>query len=523
MYWSEAGKTGDIHRSGLGPFYEARYDHSHTVNFPPAGQDNAHWFYRGERAGTFADPKGAGEVTYVGAIHRNPTIGTLYKVKMLGVVMPFPVGATDNEYWSYQGESGGTFSSFKRLGEPAYKGAIYRGDRGAFMWDLYASKVDGPTSAGETPFPPPGEENTWWKPAGKSCSLTASTPTSVNEFNERVPAGGYLDIQSLINRVPSNKASTLLSGVRAPVLELRSKEGDYVVRSANLLDEKRGDIVGDIVLVTRKDGAAWSLINTPTHKGMLMGDVKGEQRWIEHKDDDTDKVDFISLPDEPVSAKASSDAATDCAGNYIVDVLAGYSRSADAFVGNSVAYGLAQMESANLGLRNSNIGVRLRLAAAVTIEQDYGVTTETLDLVESLFLSAANESGADVVAAYFYPHAGSTAGGWGYLGGNFTVNQADNPNVFRHEVGHNAGGSHCSDGVIGKYKFGFARLNTTPTRKTFMCGNNTPFYSSPRVLDEGGQPRGDGGTADMARTWSERAPAMSGYRKVLSYPEGTIP
>ncbi|WP_434651670.1 hypothetical protein J3P96_14015 [Pseudomonas sp. R3-56] len=520
MYWSEAGKAGDIHRSGSsGPFFEARFDNSNQANFPQVGFDNDYWLYRGRYAGTFADPISGADITYIGAVHLNRENRLLFKSKVASrYSRGFPAGAVDDENWSYQGEHAGTFSDPKRLGSPAYVGAIYSDYLGS-QYNLYASRIDGPTSAsGETPFPPPGGENTWWKAAAKGCSLAnpiVSTPTSTNEFNERIPAGRYLDIQSLISRVPSIKTGVLLSEVRAPLLELRSKEGNYVVRSANLLEEKRGDIVGDMVLVTRNDGAAWSLINTPTHKGMLIGDVKGEQRWIEHKDDEVDKVDSIKSPDEPVPANASADATTDCAGNYIVHVLAGYSRSAQAFVVDPIAHALAQMESSNLGLRNSNIGVRLRLAATETIDQDYGITTETLALVQSLFLTAANQSSADVVAAYFYPHAGSSAAGWGYVPGQFSVNSADVSYVFRHEVAHNAGGSHCSKGVVGAYKFGYG--------KSFLCGNSIPFYSAPRILDESGNPRGDARTADMARTWSERAPAMSGYRKAIYYPEGTVP
>lgn len=112
----------------------------------------------------------------------------------------------------------------------------------------------------------------------------------------------------------------------------------------------------------------------------------------------------------------------------------------------------------------------------------------------------------DLVAGFVKGTPGvDTAVGWAYVGGRYSINYINSPTVFRHEVAHNAGGSHCPDGKSHRFGYNNGRVGT------ILCGNQVPFYSNPDLRDVQGIPLGDARTANMARVWRENAARMSAY------------
>lgn len=527
--WSEYAFVGSIHRSGTGPYYESRYKGpGATVNFPAEGQDNSSWIYRGKHAGTYSDPKFWSDSSYVGAIHRTRK-GPLYESKVNGVNRAnFPPVGTNNSHWNFKALHAGTYTDPQSMGETARVNAVFGRDVGA----RYESRFDGPTSAGRTPYPSPAErENQWWKLQALQCASNEKPLVSVRTMTRTLPvapldttASRTIDIAGLVRGRSAVMNSELLANVRMPELELKYQDERHEVRSANLLDISKGHIVGEMIVITRDDGTFVSVINAPNHKGVLEGRANGVQTWLPTSNDDFMGDDAV-IQEQISSRMASVNAkgSFDCDGKPVIDVLAGFSESSAAYVRDPYAFGLAQMETVNLGLRNSKVDVRLRLVGVQIISNDYGVNTNTLAQVGTLFSTGITQYGADMVAAFFYPAAGSTGGGWAYVPGRYSVNMAHAPTAFRHEMGHNAGGSHCNSAGSDDYRYGHARWAATRSHKTFLCGNNTSFYSTPLVFDEDGQPRGNAKTADMARLWRERAPIMSSYMEALTPVIGVIP
>ena len=527
--WSEYAFEGSIHRSGTGPYYESRHKGpGATINFPAEGLDSTNWIYRGKHAGTYSDPKFWSDSSYVGAIHRTRN-GPLYESKVNGVNRAnFPPIGTNNTYWNFKGLHAGTYNDPQSMGEPARVNAIF----GRNVKARYVSKFNGPSSPDLTPYPSQAErENQWWKLQAFKCESDQNELGSGRVTARTLPVvpldtavSRAIDIAGLIRGRSAVMRSELLANVRMPEFQLTHQDERYEVRSANLLDSSKGHIVGEMIVVTRDDGSFVSVLNAPNHKGVLEGRANGMQTWAAESKDDFMGEDTVSQ--EHVSARTSSvnpQASYDCDGKPIIDVLAGFSESSAAYVRDPYAFGLAQMETVNLGLRNSKVDVRLRLAGVQVISQDYGVNTDTLGNVDKLFSEGIKQYGADMVAAYFYPAIGSNAQGWGYVPGRYSVNKANAPTVFRHEIGHNAGGSHCNSSGSANYRFGYARTGSTRSHKTFLCGNNTSFYSTPLVLDEDGHPRGDAKTADMARQWREHAPVMSAHMEAVTPVSGVIP
>lgn len=527
--WDDYTFVGSIHRSDSGLFFESKFKGAGaSVSFPSKGNNNTNWIYRGEHAGTFADPKYWSDSSYVGAIHRTRT-GPLYESKINGVNRGnFPPVGTNNSKWNFKGLHAGTYTEPQSLGEHARVKAIFGRDANA----RYESKFSGPTSLAETPYPSEAErENQWWKLQALKCDANLKSAASVRSTARMLPvapqdtsARRTIDIGGLVSGRSAVMRSELLANVRRPNLELTHQDERYEVRSANLLDSSKGHVVGEMIVVTRDDGTFVSVLNAPNHKGVLEGRANGMQTWAPNGQDDFMGEDSISQ--EQVSARVSSvnsQASYDCDGKLIVDVLAGFSESSAAYVGDPHAFGLAQMETANLGLRNSKIDVRMRLVGIQILKQDYGVTTETLGKISTLFSTGITQYGADMVAGFFYPASGSTGGGWGYAPGRYNINRAVQPTAFRHELGHNAGGNHCNTSGTENYRFGYERIVNNRGRSTFLCGNNTSFYSTPLVLDEDGHPRGDAKTADMARQWREYAPVMSSHMEAVTPVSGVIP
>lgn len=299
------------------------------------------------------------------------------------------------------------------------------------------------------------------------------------------------------------RSSPILAGMAelGPVHVERS--GTYEVRSASTSNAD-----GSLIVAESDDGSFLALVDTPDRHGTVVSASDGSQVFIEAPDDDYMQPDTDPDPQSDALQRRAAD--TDASGVNVIDVLAGFSKSAASRVKNPEAYALAQVESVNLRLRNSQVAnARLRLVGIQVIDEDFPVTKQTLGKIKTLFADGIKEYGADLVAAYFNAK-GNTAGGWANVKGRFSAQRAAQSRAFRHEVAHNVGGSHCNKGK-NSYKFGY---NNGKSR-TALCGNKAAFYSTPLLSDKHGLPLGDSAKADMARLWRERAAVMSSYAKAV--------
>jgi len=320
-----------------------------------------------------------------------------------------------------------------------------------------------------------------------------------------------LDTTSWTGAQPRPVVSSLLAGTRQPLLQTQLVDDGYSVRSASLLG-LAGEPAGALIVVDKPDGSFVAIVDAPDNKGIVRGEQDGSQVFMPQQVSDFMSPDTLPGSD-PVPQAGSIPLApdTDADGMNVIDVVAGVSTATSQRVGDIKAYALAQMESANLGLRNSNVtNARLRLVGIQAIPQDYPITTGTLSLLPRLFGAFASQRGADLVAGFFVGNASSTAHGWANAPGRYSVQTVAAPLAFRHEVGHNAGGDHCND-QPGNYRFGYNNGRS----KTFLCGNTASYYSTPLVRDAWGTPLGHARNADMARLWRERAAAMSAYAKAV--------
>ncbi|WP_260627395.1 discoidin domain-containing protein [Pseudomonas protegens] len=275
---------------------------------------------------------------------------------------------------------------------------------------------------------------------------------------------------------------------------------------------------GEMTLVARDDGSFIALL--PDSGAIIRGNASGEQSMIRVGAQPTQAASHIDYEQSPIvehgqvlenlSGQRSLQLNRNAQGETVIDVLAGFSQGAVDYIGDHEAYALAQIASVNRALKQSQVqGVRLRLVGTQVIPGEYAITaggSGTLPKVSTLFAEGMKQYSPDLVAAFVRGIKGEdSASGWGYVNGRYTVNYVGSAAVFRHEIGHNAGGSHCSDGT--HYRFG----HNNGSVGSIMCGNNIGYFSNPDVKDIRGVPLGDARTANMARAWRENAARMSAY------------
>jgi hypothetical protein len=209
----------------------------------------------------------------------------------------------------------------------------------------------------------------------------------------------------------------------------------------------------------------------------------------------------------------------DC-GNAIIDVFFGFSEQAAAQLGDIDAEATMLTESANSGLVNSEVeDVRLRLVGTTTAPYHEGIRWQFLDELESWFGDEASEAGADLLAWVDTPTgAADEAGGWAYVMGYTTMVGSPWPTAWRHEVGHNAGGSHCKPEGGSPFSYGYGFTDGGNIR-THMCGNQINYYSTPDVSYQN-VTIGTDNAENMARVWRERGEAMGGrVAHTIPYPD----
>lgn len=202
-------------------------------------------------------------------------------------------------------------------------------------------------------------------------------------------------------------------------------------------------------------------------------------------------------------------------GDYIMDIFIGFSESAETEIGDINTHAILLVETVNTGFTNSLVNnVKLRLVSTGTTPNNPGVVTSVLSDGWEWFASEVETTGADFLAVIqTYTGVSGERAGWAYKPGYISVINTG-LYAFRHEFGHNMGGSHCpGDGGIEPYAHGYNNGNW----KTYLCGNDHNFYSTPLVNDNLGNPIGDAATADMARLIGERKNEMS-HRRIHRVP-----
>jgi hypothetical protein len=220
------------------------------------------------------------------------------------------------------------------------------------------------------------------------------------------------------------------------------------------------------------------------------------------------KETYLKNADE---AQVSGCEEKDASGKYVIDLFVGYSYQASTIAVDIDAHALSLVEMVNNGLSNSLVNnVYLRLVGTGINQNNPGVVTSVLGNIYTWFADEIAQTSPDYVASIQVPNgATNEAGGWAGVGGYSSVNSIyGSAAVFRHEVGHNMGSSHCTAG-IKPYAAGYNNGNS----RTHMCGNSVNFYSNPAIVDNLGLPLGDVATADNARLWRERAPEVSARKK----------
>ncbi|MFU3244652.1 carbohydrate-binding protein [Pseudomonas paraeruginosa] len=374
----------------------------------------------------------------------------------------------------------------------------------------------------------------WCAALGASVLLPQMAPALAGQAaRDAVPSqqevtfgGRFIDVQAV-------RGGALSRSAVSPGTERLRQEAGVSIRSlrvqddsgypgftllAGALEGQARQAAGDIVMALRDDGSFVALL--PERNAMIRGAADGQQtltlfpaqRGAAHE-----QIDYLEEPDAPLAATIESrngalryQAQRNAAGDLLIDVLAGFSRLSVAYVGDHEAYALAQVASVNQALDNSRVkGVRVRLVGTQVIDDDHRVNTDTLADLKNLFAEGMRQYSPDLVAAFFTGRGTgpgqNSAAGWAYTNGRYSVNAADGPTVFRHELGHNIGGSHCPTGQGFNFGYNNGRIGT------IMCGNQLGYYSNPELKDNQGVPIGDALTANMAQVWRNNAAKISAY------------
>jgi hypothetical protein len=517
--WNEVTRPGAIHYyKGVGYFASTFTGNAahHNWYYPTVpGESNTLWTWKGAYAGTYADPKNWDELTYPGAIHHYKGVGyfaSTFTGNAAHHNWYYPtVPGESNTHWTWKGVHAGTYADPKVWNELTYKGAIHgRGREDEASPGRYEAKFNGVAGSN---YPNNDRDNEWWEVRALDCprldkSFDAQAENSSHFVTkQKFAPGSHIDMAALITQ-HTGKTSPLLKGLMPRHFSAWYKRGDREVSSAMLENEKSHE-AGSISVVLKNDGSFYALLESPTFRGIVIGNSNGEQTLRPEKPYDYLKSDMVKPAHlTPVNhAYTTVGGDVDCNGTNVVEVLVGFSTAAADYAGDPISYALLQIESANLGLRNSRVdNVRLHLADIQIIPQDFPLNTETLAKVADLFKAGAERTKADLIAGYFITNG--DAAGWAYVPGRYSVQHMHYPTAFRHEVGHNAGGSHCNTGE-NRYSFGY----NNGTSRTFLCGNDVSYYSTPLLTDSTGKPLGNAQTADMARQWREKAILMSSYQK----------
>lgn len=347
-----------------------------------------------------------------------------------------------------------------------------------------------------------------------------ATPQSVS-----ITSGHFLNIQALSSDPKQRQAAeagtpSLLQATGLSICHLTPEPGerfkDFNVLIGQLESRTRGqDTPGEVFVAARSDGSFIALM--PDTNAIIRGNANGEQTLLRF--DNTPAFDprnIDSLPDEgdetpniveKQSGQRSFQTNRNAQGEIVIDLLAGFSQTAVDYIGDYEAYAVAQVASVNRAVEQSQIkSVRVRLVGTQVIPRDYPITTPALAEVKNLFAEGMREYSPDLIAGFTFGTPGEdTAIAWAYVNGRYSLNTIKSSAAFRHELAHNIGGSHCSDGTHHRFGYNNGRIGT------ILCGNHVGYFSNPDLKDHLGAPMGDAKTANMARVWRENAAKISAY------------
>jgi hypothetical protein len=220
-----------------------------------------------------------------------------------------------------------------------------------------------------------------------------------------------------------------------------------------------------------------------------------------------DEVDTVEDPDFKLPVLDVSD---DPNAVHTLTIGAVVSKSAFEFVEGNIPdiLGIIQ-EQAIYQIReafeNSDIpNIMVEVEVVIDQENDFRITTAALGQLKNKYASLFTRK-CNVIAGFTYPQRGNdTANGWATVPGDRSV-QTMTWGVFRHELAHNVGGSHCFPVGGTHYRYGFK--HPISKKMTALCGNGLRMYSGLYNHPEHGV-MGHPEQANMARLWSERIAAM---------------
>lgn len=464
--------------------------------------------------GTYANPKQWGEQTFVGAVHIGDK-GGYFIAQFTGSASDFnwyfPAPGQSDEHWTWAGTHRGTFQDPKDWREQSYVGAIHgRGSQGRF--ESKRDGIPGPTDyfpayddTGET-------ETDWWKALAIDCPVLDNR---AHPYSPPPASRAAMDASRRVFDVIRDrmKSSTRSSLKMSPAF-VSDRFKDAVADTSHIFGQ-RGEKLGAIILTMASTGGnALAVSDVEGARGIFLIPAKGDIQFIEERPYDWSKPDTVALPKEGADPeKISGRSSFDCAGNRVIDVYSVMSTAAvDALGGDpeDILYPLVQMGMVNEALTNSLVDVRLQLAGEETSAKNFAITIGNLGQLSPLFGDHMKAVNADLLASFFAPEQGSAAAGMAQVNGRYEMGNVLYPTAYRHEVAHNAGGSHCNSGSAS-YAFGYKHAHGDGTLGTILCDNNIAYYSSPLIYDDSLHPLGNAATADMARVWREHGEKMSSY------------
>ena len=319
----------------------------------------------------------------------------------------------------------------------------------------------------------------------------------------------------VVENFASKSTADLYADLIAPAVFERSSSkviGGYTVESGKLRMPDKFE--GSLVTVRSADGSLTALINRPGLFGSLHVDSKGASNFTPEPEVNPDILDVVPNPNEKI---ATAPVDSTIAEHYVVDVLMGYSKAGVIRAGGDAhADALAKIELVNLMLRNSLVdNVSLRLVGIQIVEDDYPITSVTLGKIRTIFAEGMAKFEPDVTYGNFAYIVPGGAIGWGWMPGGSAIGVSSSASTFAHEIGHNAGSSHCNVNGVNNYRFGYFNGKS----RSILCnGPNSLYYSTPAVIDQYGLPLGNAVTADTARVWRENAVRLSSYAPPQSPP-----
>ena len=221
------------------------------------------------------------------------------------------------------------------------------------------------------------------------------------------------------------------------------------------------------------------------------------------------------------------------AGAPVYRVLFPYTPAAEQVVPDIALIAQQSIAYANQAYVNSEVNLRAEFAGLFRLDlpetDDLETDLRRLRAVADGFGDAVHAErqrvGADIVTLFRTADATNTSGiafvcaqTAASAFGVFEVDGTGTSPVFAHEVGHILGGGHEDANAAGCDGFSRAKVNgsgdnevwRTVMHSAYSVRSTIPYFSNPSVSVQG-VPTGDSGTRENARTFNNRAAAVSNF------------